>query len=129
MLRLIKTLLKDNIFLIAITITLLIAYLSLMRMPKFDLDFNPRNIDKVYHSLAYFALCIAWLFSFVKKHQYKYLIVFLCIIYGIVIEFLQSILTSYRTGDIIDVLANSFGILLALIVFNQILKKLKLNKD
>ncbi len=128
MLRLIKSLFKDNLFIIAIGITIFIGYLSLMKMPKVDIDFTT-NVDKLYHLFAYFTLTICWLFSFYKKKQkhLKYYIVLGCVIYGIVIEVLQSKLTDYRTGDYMDILANSLGILLALIVFNQILKKIKVN--
>ena len=123
--KLIKSLFKDNLFIIAILITLGIAYLSLMKMPKVEVSIG--NIDKGYHLFAYFTLTICWLFSFYKKKNLKYFIVIGCIIYGIVIEVLQHTLTMYRTGDYKDVLANTLGIVLGLVVFNQILKKIKVN--
>lgn len=123
--KLIKSLFKDNLFIIAILITISIAYLSLIKMPKADINIS--NIDKVYHLFAYFTLTICWLFSFYKKKHLKYFIVISCIIYGIVIEVLQDTLTMYRTGDYKDVLANTLGIVLGLVVFNQILKKIKVN--
>lgn len=126
MLKLIKSLFKDNLFIIAIGITILIGYLSLMKMPKVNIGFT-NNVDKLYHLFAYFTLAICWLFSFYKKVKLKYYLVIGCIIYGIVIEALQNILTDYRTGDYMDILANTLGVLLALFVFNQILKKNKVN--
>ncbi|QNM85352.1 VanZ family protein [Polaribacter pectinis] len=117
----IKALLKDNIFLIAIFITILIGYLSLMKMPKYAP--NVSGIDKWEHSFAYFTLTICWLFTFYKKPTKKYIVIISCILYGIVIEVLQSTVTSYRTGDYLDILANTLGVLLGLLVFNQILKK------
>ncbi|MEO9571074.1 MAG: VanZ family protein [Polaribacter sp.] len=123
--KLIKSLFKDNLFIIAIGITIGIAYLSLMQVPKTQLSFT--SSDKVYHLFAYFTLTICWLFSFYKKTSLKYKIVITCIIYGIIIEILQHTLTKYRTGDIYDVLANTIGIILGLIVFNLILKKIKVN--
>ena len=125
MLKLIKTLLKDNIFYLAILITIAIGYLSLIKVPKYQPSFS--NIDKVEHIFAYFTLAICWLFSFYHKPNKKYFIVIACIIYGIIIEILQSNLTIYRTGDYLDVLANSFGVVLALLIFNQILKKNQVN--
>ena len=127
MLKLIKSLLKDKIFIITIAITIFIGYLSLMKMPKVDIAFTT-NVDKLYHLFAYFTLAICWLFSSYKKKQkhLKYYIILGCVIYGIVIEVLQSKLTDYRTGDYMDIIANTLGVLLALIVFNQILKKIKL---
>jgi VanZ family protein len=55
------------------------------------------------------------------------MIVTACIIYGIIIEVLQSVITDYRTGDYFDVMANTFGVLLALTIFNQISKKNQFN--
>jgi VanZ family protein len=81
------------------------------------------HIDKVYHCIAYFTLTISWLLAYYKKPKKKYLIVICCIIFGIIIELLQSKLTNYRTGDYLDVLANSLGVLLALMIFNLISKK------
>ena len=117
----IKTLLKDNILLIAIFITLLIAYLSLMRMPEYAPKIS--GLDKIQHSFAYFTLAISWLFTFYKKPSKKTIIIIACIIYGTVIEVLQSTLTSYRTGEYLDILANISGVLLGLVVFNHVLKK------
>ena len=121
MLKRITNLLKGNIFIIAVAITLFIAYLSLMRMPKIQLHFS--YIDKVYHLIAYFTLSVSWLFAYYKKVTVKYIIVFLCIIYGILIEILQGKLTAYRTADYNDAIANTLGVLLGFIIFNQILKK------
>ncbi|WP_298882573.1 VanZ family protein [uncultured Polaribacter sp.] len=125
MLKLTKSLFKDNLFIIAIGITLGIAYLSLMQVPKTQLSFT--SSDKVYHLFAYFTLTICWLFSFHKKPSIKFKIVIACIVYGIIIEVLQHTLTKYRTGDFYDVLANTVGIFLGMIVFNLFLKKIKVN--
>lgn len=90
-------------------------------MPKTNIKIS--NIDKLYHSFAYFTLTLSWLLSFYKKPEKKYVIVIGCIILGIIIEVLQGTLTIYRTGDYLDVIANSFGVLLALLIFNVICKK------
>jgi VanZ family protein len=86
-----------------------------------------KNADKFYHTFSYFVLAFFWLFSFYEKPQKKYIIVILCIIFGIIIEILQNKLTAYRTGDVLDVLANTFGIILALFVFNLFSKKNQIN--
>jgi len=117
----IKTLLKDNIFIIALGITISIVCLSLLKIPETQVKIT--NIDKVYHSIAYFTLTISWLIAYYKKSQIKYIIVICCIIFGIIIELLQSTLTDYRTGEYLDVIANSSGVLLALLIFSLISKK------
>lgn len=121
MLRRIKNLLKDKLVLIAIVITLVILGLSLIKMPETGV--SVANIDKVYHSFAYFTLTIVWLLSFYKTPQKKHLVTLSCIFFGIIIEVLQTVLTEYRTGDILDVFANSLGSLLSLFVFSMIFKK------
>ena len=126
MLKHIKTLLKDNIFFISIIVTISIAYLSLIKVPDYSLKLS--HSDKIQHIIAYFTLTICWLFSFFKrKSNIKCVIVFACIFYGIILEALQVKLTSYRTGDYLDVLANTFGVLLALMIFNRFFKKNQFN--
>ena len=124
--RLIKNLFKDNFFLIgAFGITIAISTLSLIKAPKTDVGFS--NIDKMYHLFAYFTLSLFWLFSFYKKSSLKYFIVLACLIYGILIEVIQHTLTTYRTGDYKDAIANTLGSIFGLIVFNQIKKKIDVN--
>ena len=125
MLKRIKALFLGNLFICAIGITISIICLSLFRIPSTGIKIT--NIDKAFHSVAYFTLAISWLFTFYKKPKLKYLIVFSCIIFGIIIELLQSNLTVYRTGEIHDVIANTLGVLLALIIFNVFLKKKWIN--
>lgn len=125
MLKRIKILFKDNMIYIAIVITVAIFYLSLAKLPKTSI--NIKHIDKGYHSLAYFTLALAWLLSFYQKQEKKYLIIVLCIILGIIIEVLQASLTIYRTGDYLDILANTIGVLIALFVFNLFFRKKSIN--
>ena len=121
-----KNLFKDNFFLIAaFVITIVISCLSLIKTPKIDTGFS--NIDKLYHLFAYFTLSLFWLFSFYKKSSLKYIIVLACLIYGILIEVIQHTLTTYRTGDYKDAIANTLGSIFGLIVFNQIKKKIDVN--
>lgn len=125
MLKRIKTLLLDNSLVVAIVITITIICLSLLKIPNTGIKVN--NIDKAYHSIAYFVLTLTWLLSFYRKPKKKYIIVISCIIFGIIIEVLQSTLTVYRTGDYKDVIANSLGVLLALLIFNIFSKKNYIN--
>lgn len=125
MLKRIKTLFKDNLIFFAIAITLVILYLSLMKMPNTGVEI--KHLDKGYHCIAYFVLTLTWLLSFYKKSNKKYLIVFFCIILGIIIEVLQDTITVYRTADYFDVLANSVGVLFALVIFNIFLRKKTIN--
>ena len=125
MLQLMRAWLKGKMFLIAITITLSLVILSLIKVPEYNVGVT--HLDKWQHCFAYFVLSISWLITFYKKKK-KLLIVVCCILLGVIIEILQSTLTSYRTGDSYDVIANSLGVLLGLLVFNMLSKKIEVKK-
>jgi VanZ family protein len=125
MLQHMKALLKGNIYIIAIIVTLSILYLSLVKMPSYDVGIA--NLDKLQHCFAYFILSSSWLLVFYKKNK-KHLIVGSCILFGIIIEILQNKLTDHRTGDYLDIIANSTGVFLGLLILNQISKKIEVKK-
>jgi VanZ family protein len=119
----IKNSLQANAYLIAIGLTAFIAYLSLDSFSEINMPID--NFDKVFHSLAYFFLALSWFFAVEKSHsifKYRIVVAFLVIIFGIIIEVLQSSLTTYRTADYYDIMANSFGILIAMVLFNRLLR-------
>lgn len=121
MLKHIKNLLKDNLITIAILITISIAILSLIKIDKQVIQIN--HLDKFKHAFAYFMLCFTWMLALRKTKIDKKLIVFVCFIYGIVIEYLQVMLTTYRFGEILDVVANTTGILIACLIYFRYFKK------
>ena len=121
-----KSLLKDKTLVIAIFVTISILYLSLVKVPKYPITIS--HLDKWQHGIAYFTLTFFWLFTFYKKKK-KYPIVFCCILFGILIEVLQYTITNYRTGDYFDVIANSGGVVIGSLVFNQLFKKNSLKKQ
>jgi len=123
--KVIKLLFKDRIVFISISITLFIAYLSLKKIESFSVGIS--HSDKIYHAIAYFLLGLTWLLSFPKSLQnksLKYAIVISCVIYGIVVEVLQGTLTTYRTASLLDIIANIVGVLIAMMVFKQVYKKI-----
>lgn len=125
MLQRIKKLLEDNALLLAIITTIIIAILSLTAVPKIDLGFKIKSSDKYLHAIAYFTLSIVWYFALyekLKKNSTKIYVIILLIAYGIILEALQGGLTKYRTADIFDVVANTFGIVLATLLFGRIMK-------
>ncbi|WBX76890.1 VanZ family protein [Tenacibaculum ovolyticum] len=120
----IKNLLKDNIKIkaIAILITISIAILSLIKIGPQPIQIN--NLDKYEHALAYFVLTFFWLMVFRTTKINKLIVVFCCFFYGIIIETLQVTATSYRTGDILDIAANTTGILIAYTIYFLFLRKM-----
>jgi VanZ family protein len=79
------------------------------------------NIDKLVHAFFYFVFTILWFLTFYKViinvnfvHSLLFSFLF-SILLGIFIEILQETLTTTRHGDLLDVLANISGSLLAII--------------
>ncbi|WP_051205395.1 VanZ family protein [Salinimicrobium xinjiangense] len=109
---------KLLLFTIALVYTGLILYLSLINLadtPVKDLGMS----DKVMHAGAYFGLALLWMlfgiFSFGEKGiMWRLAIISVAsIVFGIFIEVLQDVLTSYRELDLYDILANTFGVIIA----------------
>jgi len=68
---------------------------------------------------------VIWYFALkdrIPKRVFKIIVPLGLIIYGIILEGLQSGLTTYRTGDLYDALANTAGVIVGLIFFNTIIK-------
>ncbi len=123
MLKHIKNLLERNKFFIAIIITIAIAYLSLSNPIALKPPIKITFLDKIFHFIAYCSLTLSWLFALNKVLKFK-LITISIFLYGILMEFLQGILTTNRQEDVYDILANSLGILFGLLLFNIFYKYL-----
>lgn len=123
---------RSLFLLIAVTYTSSLMVLSLMRTSNLDIP-SFKNVDKVFHFIAYFGLTLVWyLYYYASKPNFRYglkpiLIICLCTLgFGIFIEVLQGTLTTYRSEDIYDALANSAGVFSAFLLIcvgRQILKK------
>ncbi len=120
-----KKLLEHNAILLAIIATIIIAFLSLSIVPSINLGIKVKNSDKVLHTLAYFTLSTIWFFALkekLKKPYFKVAIILILTFYGIILEGLQGELTEYRTADFYDVIANIFGIIIAITIFDKIIE-------
>lgn len=115
--KIIKHLSERNFLWLAITWTAFITVASLVSfssVPKVKIIGN----DKIVHFLFYLIFVILW--GLTKKQSYfkiKYdlLIVLIAIVYGIIIEVLQGVLTVTRQADYYDALANSLGAFLGFV--------------
>ncbi|MGB3605595.1 VanZ family protein [Psychroserpens sp.] len=111
------------VYVIALTVA------SLMRLtdvPSFGSSFD----DKIYHLVAYFMFTLLVFNYLSSKHIKKAILVsvVLTICYGIIIEVLQYALTTHRSFDGFDVIANSLGAMLAAITLRIVVKsKIKMN--
>ncbi len=125
MLRDIKKLLERNALVIAIVATVFLGILSLSAVPKLNLGLGIKAGDKYLHFIAYFGLSLMWYFALkdrINQKIFKIFVPLALIFYGIILEGLQSGLTTYRTGDIYDAVANTAGVIVALILFRKIIK-------
>ncbi len=124
LLKNIKKLLAAKLLLIVASVyTGFLTLTSLIKIGKISVgEFNPT--DKLLHFAAYFGLVLIWQLYFIfredkigkfKPNLFKVLLGSLA--FGIFIEVLQGLFTTYRTPDWNDVLANSFGAGTAAILF------------
>lgn len=130
MLKLIKIVLRANPYALAVTLTIAIAILSLMRINASYPMFSFAHFDKIKHGLAYFVLTCSWLFALessnklAKGSRWVVLAVFL---YGMLMELFQYRYTDYRQADMFDIMANSFGIVFAALTYRKLVKLFKLS--
>ena len=96
MLKGIKKLLKRNSLIVAVVLTIVIVFLSLGKVSGPPINFT--YIDKVEHTIAYMTLVFFWLLAFGSSKKTIYLVIILCVLFGVLMEVLQST-TSYRTFD------------------------------
>lgn len=121
----IKKLLERNALFLAILATIIIGILSLISVPKLNMGLHIKSGDKYLHFIAYFGLSSIWYFALkdrIPKRVFNFFVPLTLIVYGIILEGLQSGITTYRTADIYDALANTAGVIAALILFNRIIK-------
>ncbi|MFY0602560.1 MAG: VanZ family protein [Flavobacteriaceae bacterium] len=124
MLRHTKTLLRRSSLYISLTITILITFLSLIKIQAKPL-IQISNEDKIHHALAYLVLTLSWLIT--KSIKFKkttdFVIILSCFVFGIIIEALQAIITTYRSASYLDILANLIGIIFGFIIFKALTRK------
>ncbi len=109
----IKRLLERKYYVAAFTWTLGITFLSLASLSKLPSIPSIKFKDKIIHFTFYFVFVFLWSEAFKLKKNRILIIVAIAVAYGIVIEVLQSLLTTTREADVYDALANSFGACLA----------------
>lgn len=121
--------LKKLILPISVAYTITLAVLSLIKVNKVTSEL-PTNSDKIFHALAYAIFTALWFLSFYYKIELKKIkaLVFSFLfssVFGIIIELLQGSLTKNREADLFDVIANTTGTLIAMIIITIILRGVK----
>ena len=91
---------------------------------------NIPNLDKLAHAFFHFVFTLLWFLFFkkqVKKRNETKLLVFSClfsVLFGLAIEIIQAKFSPTRSGELLDVLANLSGAILAFILV-LFIKKIK----
>ena len=103
---------KNIVFSFTIAYTILIIILSLVQLgdvPKLNTGFD----DKIAHFLCYAILCLMWFLSFYsfKIKRSLFAASAFSILFGLIIEIIQSQATVHRTAEVLDFLANTMGAL------------------
>ena len=133
---LIKTLLGHKTLLVGVVIyTILITLASLYRFIVSPFALNFENSDKVLHCVSYFIFEVIWFFFLyfstrisMNLRRSLWTSGVVCFVYGILMELAQGFLTTYRSMDWKDAIANTTGIVFAviiLIISSSVLFKLK----
>lgn len=123
--------LKSKIPFIAVLYTVILTVLSLANVSNNVINMQS-NRDKMFHAGAYAILTIVWFLTFYKTLKYSKiksmsLSAVLSISFGILLEVLQGQLTSYRFPDYKDAIANTFGVIVMIIIigvkYKSVVKK------
>ncbi|RPD99044.1 hypothetical protein EGM88_04125 [Aureibaculum marinum] len=124
MLKRINQLLERNALIFAILLTLFVAFLSLVSLKGISkINISVSNSDKIGHIIAYFTLATSWFYVYrYQKKKWKF-IALLVFIFGMVLEGLQGTLTSYRTADWQDQIANTLGLFISYALCYRMFKK------
>lgn len=118
------------LLLIAILYSCLISVLFFIPsqdLPKVQIS----ALDKIAHVLIYFILINLWMLYLYIKNDFQFndkwilILLFSVLLYGIIIEILQGLLTISRSADILDVAANLIGSLIGIYFFKSIKNKFK----
>lgn len=116
---------KKKAVIVSVVYTIILIYYCLKASPiSIKL---PSQSDKLLHALAYFVFTGLWFLSLRVTYNLNNRKNFICIfmlsfVFGILIEVLQEELTTYRQADVLDVVANIIGTVLAIITLKLIFK-------
>ena len=90
-----------------------IIILSLITLPQ-SVEVAIPHIDKIEHAMSYFILMVLFGQCYTQKRtRLIYAVVFICM--GIILEYLQN-LTATRQFEYADMLANSSGVVLGVVL-------------
>lgn len=114
---------------LGLLVIVVITYLSLMHVPEIPEVEDVPLIDKWTHMVMYATLTLAIWIQYLKSHKQINKIklsvigIIVPITWGGLMELAQAYLTTYRSGDWMDFVANSIGVLIAVVLGITFLRK------
>ena len=109
---------KYLLFLVALLWTGIVSYFCLVNSNEIPV-INIPNLDKCIHTFFHLVFTFVWFLFFYKQLKldsiFKPLLIsfLLSFLFGIGIEILQGLITTTRSADVLDGVANLIGALLA----------------
>ena len=116
---------------LALLVAIAIVLLSVLPMPDIKVDVRVPLADKWTHMVMYGVLTLAIWFDYRRSHRHynaRKLLVFAFlapIAMGGILELMQAYLTTCRSGEWLDFVANTIGVCLGTIVGILIMKSAK----
>ena len=112
----------------ALAYTIVLLYLTLGNPVELDMPIKFEFQDKVYHFIAYLGFACIWsYFSVISKFEKGILKAFRAtLIFGVILEIIQEWINPMRTFDILDLVANCFGVILGTIIVAYYFRTMKL---
>lgn len=114
--------LKKQALFVSILYTFALLIFSLITIDLGGIEtFAPSNGDKIFHFCAYALL--VWIWCYALKNRFNvstnkaiFSVTLFAILFGIIIEVLQKVLTHTRFFDVDDIIANVLGASIAAII-------------
>lgn len=114
--------LKKQALLVSILYTFALSIFSLITLDLGGIEtFAPSFGDKIFHFFAYALLVWTWFYTLKNRFNVNAIkaifgVSICAILFGIIIEVLQKVLTYTRFFDVDDIIANVFGALLTAVI-------------
>ncbi|MCZ2102666.1 MAG: VanZ family protein [Chitinophagales bacterium] len=106
----------------AIIWTLLTLYLSLLSaksMSSLNL-WKITGLDKLGHAAFYMFFSLLWSMAIARKKDRRLWILMIAIFFGILMETGQYLMMNGRSFEVLDIVANSVGAMLGMLVFSWV---------
>ena len=103
---------KTIIYSLSVFYSIALIIVSLVRLNNLP-NLNTGFDDKIGHFLFYAIFCMLWFLSFhsLKIKRSLFAATTFSILFGLIIELLQGVVSDHRTSDVYDFLANTMGAL------------------